>query len=101
MSLLKILLFSLTINLFDDGGGGHLVDAAAAVAPVDPVVALLAPAGAPAVLDDPVGHVLLEERVVVDAEAHDQHAVVQALRVAQELPGVSHSAPVKLKHTLS
>ena len=80
-----------------DGRGGHLVDAAAAVAPVDPVVALLAPRGAPAVLDDPVRHVLLEERVVVRAEADEEHPVVQAVRVAQELPGVGHSAEVELK----
>lgn len=84
------------MSSFYDGRSCHLVDAATAVAPVDPVVALLAPPGAPAVLDDPVRHVLLEQRVVVDAEADDEHAVVQVVRVAEELPRVSDTAPVKL-----
>ena len=51
----------------NDGGRGHLVDAASSVAPEDPVVALLAPGRAPRVLDDPEGHVALEQRVVVNA----------------------------------
>ena len=47
------------------GGAGEGVDAAAAVAPVQPVVARLAPARAPRVLDDPERHLLLKHRIVV------------------------------------
>ena len=83
-------------RLLDCGGAGERVDATGPVTPVQSVVALLAPALAPAVLDDPVRHLLLEQREVVLPEPHDEDAVVDPVRAAEELEGVTDSSLVEL-----
>ncbi len=70
---------------------GKLVETALAVAAHDAVVALLTPASAPAVLDDPV--VLRALRAVTD----DGNAMVEAGRRAEQ--GVGDTAEVELHGT--
>ena len=64
-----------------DGGAGHHVDPAGALAPEEPVVALLPPPRAPRVLDDPEGHLLVEQRVLVLTKADNQHSMVNPCRM--------------------
>ena len=101
MTILKLILsFDNLKSLHHNCGaveGVNTVNAAAAVGAVEEaVIALLAPAWAPGVLDEPVGKLLVEQRVVVLPVAHDQHAVVHAARVAHELEGVAAAAAVEL-----
>ena len=63
----KFLTSSYFSTLVDDRRGCHRVEPARSVSPVDPVVALLAPGGAPGVLHDPVWEGALEQRPVVHA----------------------------------
>ena len=62
----------------NEGGSAHLIDATAAVAAVNAVVALLAPISPPRVFDRP------ERRgpkdAIVYAIANDEHAVIEARR---------------------
>ena len=51
--------------LLHSGGAGESVDATGAVTSVQSVVALLSPAGTPAVLDQPVRHLLLKQREII------------------------------------
>ena len=88
----------------------HHVDPTGAVPTVKTIVALLSPALSPGVLDDPVRHLLVEQRVLVLPEANNQHSVVDAwkesllermwecftIRAAEELPWVGNTAFVEL-----
>ena len=42
------------------------------------MIHLLSPASAPRVLDDPVGHLLVEERVLMLTKSNNQDAVIDA-----------------------
>uniref|UniRef100_A0A1I8ABN0 Uncharacterized protein n=1 Tax=Steinernema glaseri TaxID=37863 RepID=A0A1I8ABN0_9BILA len=77
----------------DDGAGGHLLHAADVLAAEESIVALFAPLGAPAVLDDPEGLLAL------DAIADDEHAVVQHGGRAEDLQRKSFSKPMVKKQT--
>ena len=96
--------------LLHSGGAGESVDATCSVSSEQSVVSLLPPARAPGVLDDPVGHLLVEQRVLVLPKANDQHSMVNAwkkvtrehfgqfitIRAAEELPRVGYTAFVEL-----
>ena len=93
-----------------DSRASHHVDPAGAVPAVQPVVSLLSPALSPGVLNDPVRHLLVEQRVLVLPEANNQHSMVNAWResllermwkcftisAAEELPRVGDTAFVEL-----
>ncbi len=72
-----------------------MIDSAGAVPSVHPVVALLAPPGAPRVLDDPEGQLGVQHGQGVDAVAYDEDAVVDAVFAAQEVPGVRDPSEVE------
>lgn len=67
---------------------GHLADAARIVATIDTIVALLTPARAPRVLNNPIGQGLVEVGVVGDAIADNQDAMIEILFIAQWSPGM-------------
>ena len=97
-------------ELGNNSRASHHVDPTGAVPSVQTVVALLSPALSPGVLDYPVWHLLVEQRVLVLPEANNQHSMVNAwrerllegrweyitIRAAEELPRVRHTAFVEL-----
>ena len=70
----------LQTGLGHNSRASHHVDPAGAVPAVQPVVSLLSPALSPGVLNDPVRHLLVEQRVLVLPEANNQHSMVNAWR---------------------
>ena len=70
----------LQTGLGHNSRAGHHVDPTGAVSPVQTIVAKLSPALSPGVLDDPVRHLLVEQRVLVLPKANNQHSMVNAWR---------------------
>jgi len=68
------------IELGDNSRASHHVDPTGAVPSEETVVALLSPALSPGVLDDPVWHLLVEQRVLMLPEANNQDSVVDTWR---------------------
>ena len=70
----------LQTGLGHNSRASHHVDPTGAVPTIQTIVAKLSPALSPGVLDDPVRHLLVEQRVLVLPKANNQHSVVNAWR---------------------
>lgn len=85
-----------TISLLQHRRADHCGQTTRVVAAEHAIVALFAPGRTPRVLDDPVRHGFVEQRILGHAVAHNQYTVVDLLLRAQRLPRMRHAAAVEL-----